>query len=183
MVRAINKSIEGSQQSREFVIMTNSEVLPGNNSYTGPSNPSAEPEEDYEETSRQRGKTRVSTSTELPGTDRVTPPLVTALVNNGASFEEALTSILDGIGEQNEQIPLRMSELERTVHVERDGLREKIDRTKKEVSRSEKRSKERTDEYLAKSLSRMTREAEQRETRLRDDMEKYLEKAWRQIGF
>ena len=76
-----------------------------------------------------------------------------------------------------------MSELERTVHVERDGLREKIDCTKQEVSRSEKRSKGRTDEYLAKNLSRMTREAEQRETRLRDDMEKYLEKAWRQIGF
>ena len=32
--------------------------------------------------------------------------------------------------------------------------------------------KERTDDYLAKNLSRMTREAEQRETRLRDDMEK-----------
>ena len=32
--------------------------------------------------------------------------------------------------------------------------------------------KERTDEHLAKNLSRMTREAEQRELRLRDDMEK-----------
>ena len=32
--------------------------------------------------------------------------------------------------------------------------------------------KERTDENLAKNLSRMTREAEQRELRLRDDMEK-----------
>ena len=32
--------------------------------------------------------------------------------------------------------------------------------------------KERTDEHLAKNLSRMTREAEQRESRLRDDMEK-----------
>ena len=31
--------------------------------------------------------------------------------------------------------------------------------------------KEITDEHLAKSLSRMTREAEQRELRLRDDME------------
>ena len=32
--------------------------------------------------------------------------------------------------------------------------------------------KERTDEYIAKNLSRMTRETEQRELRLRDDMEK-----------
>ena len=32
--------------------------------------------------------------------------------------------------------------------------------------------KERTDEHLAKNLSRMTREAEQRELRLREDMEK-----------
>ena len=32
--------------------------------------------------------------------------------------------------------------------------------------------KERTIEYLAKNLSRMTREAEQKETRLRDDNEK-----------
>ena len=32
--------------------------------------------------------------------------------------------------------------------------------------------KERTDEHIAKNLSRMTREAEQRELRLRDDMEK-----------
>ena len=32
--------------------------------------------------------------------------------------------------------------------------------------------KQRTDEHIAKNLSRMTREAEQRELRLRDDMEK-----------
>ena len=32
--------------------------------------------------------------------------------------------------------------------------------------------KERTDEHLAKNLSRLTREAEQKELRLRDDMEK-----------
>ena len=40
------------------------------------------------------------------------------------------------------------------------------------VSRSGKWLKERTDENLANKLSRMTKEAEQRETRLRDDMEK-----------
>ena len=66
--------------------MTNSEVRPGKNRNTGPYNPPADPEADYEETSRQRIKTRVSTSTKLPGTDRVTPPLVTPLMENGASI-------------------------------------------------------------------------------------------------
>ena len=42
------------------------------------------------------------------------------------------------------------------------------------ISRSEKRLKERTDEHLAKNLLRMTREAEQIELRLRDDMEKLI---------
>ena len=64
-----------------------------------------------------------------------------------------------------------MSELERDVHFEREILREEINRNRQEVSRKEKRLKERTDEHLAKNLSRMTREAEQRELRLRDDME------------
>ena len=91
---------------------------------------------------------------------------------SGASIEEALTNIVGSIGEQNEQMSLRMSELEIAVHVERESLREKINRYRQEVSRSEKRLKERTDEHLAKNLSRMTREAEQRELRLRDDIEK-----------
>ena len=67
---------------------------------------------------------------------------------------------------------LRMSELERAAHIERESLREEINRNRQEVGRSEKRLKERTDEHLAKNLSRMTREAEQRDLRLRDDMEK-----------
>ena len=49
--------------------------------------------------------------------------------------------------------------------------REEINRNKQEVSRSEKRLKDKTDEHLAKNLSRMTREAEQRDLQLRDDME------------
>ena len=65
-----------------------------------------------------------------------------------------------------------MSELQRAVHVEIESLREEINRNRQEVGRSEKRLKERTDEHLAKNLSRKTREAEQRELRLRDDMEK-----------
>ena len=67
---------------------------------------------------------------------------------------------------------LRMSELERAVLVERENLWEDITRSRQEVSRSQKCLKERTDEHLAKNLSRMTREAEQRELQLRDDMEK-----------
>ena len=98
-------------------------------------------------------KTRVSTSTKLPGIKRVTPALVTPLVDESASIEEALTSIVDSIGEQNEQMSPRMSELERAVHVERESVREEINRNSQEVNRSEKRLKERTDEYLVKNLS------------------------------
>ena len=79
--------------------MTNSEVQPGKNRSIWSSNPPADPEAEYEETSRQRGKIRISTSTKLPGTNRMTSPLVTPLVDNGASIEEALTSIVDSIGE------------------------------------------------------------------------------------
>ena len=126
---------------------------------------------DNKKTSRQRAKARISTSTKLPGTDRVTPPLVTPLVDNGTALEDALNNIVASIGEQNEQMSIRMSELERAVHVERESLREEINRNRQEVGRCEKRLKERTDEHIAKNLSR-TREAEQRELRLRDDMEK-----------
>ena len=52
-------------------------------------------EADYEGTSRQRGILRISTSTKLPGTNKVTPPIVTPLVDNGASIEEVLTRIVD----------------------------------------------------------------------------------------
>ena len=83
----------------------------------------------------------------------MTPPLVTPSVDNGASIEEALTNIVGSIGEQNEQMSIRKSELERAVHVERENLREEINRNRQEVSRSEKRLKERTDEHLAKNLS------------------------------
>ena len=172
VIRTISKTTNGSGQSGDFVTMTNSEMRTGKNRNTGLCNPPPDPEAAYEETSRRRNKTRVSTSTKLPGTDRVTPPLVKPLVDNGASIEEALTNIVDSIGEQNEHMSLRMSELERAVHVERESLREDINRNRKEVSRSEKRLKERTDKHLAKNLSLLTREAEQRELRLRDGMEK-----------
>ena len=95
-------------------------------------------------------------------------------MDSGASIEEALTNIVGSIGEQNEQMSLKMSELERAVPVEREILREEVNRNGQEVSRSENCLKERTDKHLAKNLSRMTREAELRDLRLRDDMEKKL---------
>ena len=167
VVRTISKDANTSGQARDFASMTNSETRTGENKNIGLGNASADPEVDNEKTSRQRIKARISTSTNLPGIDRVTLPLVTPLVETGASLEEALNNIVGSIGEQNEQMSIRMSE-----HVERESLREEINRNRQEVGRSEKRSKERTDEHIAKNLSRMTRGAEQRELRLRDDMEK-----------
>ena len=78
------------------------------------------------------------------------------------------------MGEQNEQLSIRKCKLERVVHVERESLREETNRNSQEVSRSEKCLTERTDEYLARNLSRMTREAEEREKRLRGDLEQIL---------
>ena len=174
VVRTISNDTNTSGQSRDVVSMTNSEMRTGQNRNIGLSNASADPEVDNEKTSRQRIKARILTSSKLPGIDRVTPPLVTPLSENRASieeFEEALNNIVGSIGEQNEQMSIRMSELERAVHIERESLREEINRKRQEVGRSEKRLKERTDEHMAKNWSRMTREAEKRESRLRDDME------------
>ena len=153
VVRSISKTTNTSDQSRDFVSMTNLETRTGENRNIGLSNASAAQEVDNEKTSRQRIKARISTSTKLPGIDRVTPPLVTPLVENGASIEEALSNIVGSIGEQNEQMTIRMSELERAVHDEKESLREEINRNRQEVGRSEKRLKERTDEHIVKNLS------------------------------
>ena len=110
--------------------MTNSEMRNGESRNTRLSNAPADPGVENEKTSRQRIKARISTSTKLPGIDRVTPLLVAPLVNNGASIEEALTNIVGSIGEQNEQMSLRMSELERAVHVQRESMREEINRNR-----------------------------------------------------
>ena len=83
-MRTISKTTNGSGQSGDFVNMTNSEMRTGENRNTGLSNAPADPEVDNEKTSRQRIKARISTSTKLPGIDKVTPPLVTPLVDNGA---------------------------------------------------------------------------------------------------
>ena len=89
-VRTISKAIDGMQRSREFMTMTNSEKQPGKDRRTASVNTPAEPEADYEETSRQRGKTRISTSTTLPGTNRVTPLPITPLGDNGSSIRRGL---------------------------------------------------------------------------------------------
>ena len=103
VVRTKSKTTNTSSQSSDFVSMTNSETRTGENRNIGLSSASADPEMDHEKTSRQRIKARISTSTKLPGIDRVTPPLVTPLVENKASIEEALNNIVGSIGEQNEQ--------------------------------------------------------------------------------
>ena len=114
VVRTKGKTTNGSGQSGDFVNMTNSEMRTGEKRNTGLSNAPAVPEVDNEKTSRQRIKARISTSTELPGIDRVTPPLVTPLVDNGASIEEALTNIVVSIGELNEHMSLRMRKRQST---------------------------------------------------------------------
>ena len=55
---------------------------------------------------------------------------MTPLVDNGASIEEALNNIIGSIGEQNEQMSITMSELERAVHVERESMGEEINRNR-----------------------------------------------------
>ena len=172
VVTTISKEANTSGQSKDFAIRTSLEPQPGESRNRGLDNVLMDPEINNEKTLKQRVKARISTSTKLPGTDRVTPPLVTPLVENGAALEEALNNIVDSLGEQNEQMSIRMSELERAVHIERESLGEEINRNRQEVGRSEKRLKERTDEHMTRNLSRMTREAEQRELRLRADMEK-----------
>ena len=126
----ISKTTNGSGQPGDFVNMTNLEMQTGESRNTGLSNAPADPEVDSEKTSRQRIKARILTSTKLPGIERVTPPLVMPLVENGASIEEVLTNTVGSIGEQNEQMSLRMSELEMAVHVERENLREEINRNR-----------------------------------------------------
>ena len=125
VVRTISKTTNTSGQSGDFVSMTNLELRTGESRNKGLSNAPADPEMNNGKMSRQRIKARISTSTKLPGIDRVTPPLVTPLVDNGVSIEEALTNIVGSIGQQNEEMPIRMSELERAVHVERESLRKK----------------------------------------------------------
>ena len=108
VVTTISKEANTPGQSKDFAIMTTSELQAEESRNRGLGNALADHEVDNEKTSRQRVKARISTSTKLPGTDRVTPPLVTPLVDNGAALEEALNNIVDSLGEQNEQMSIRM---------------------------------------------------------------------------
>ena len=170
-VRTINKSMYGMQRSKQFITMTSSEEQSGKDRKVGSGITPAEPEADYEETSRQRGRTRISSSSKLRRTNRVTTSLGTPLVDNGTTMEEALICIVDSMFEQSEQMSKRMSALERAVHVERGSLREEINRNRQKVDKSEKGLVEREGEYMAKNMSRMTRVTEERERRLRGDVE------------
>ena len=61
---------------------------------------------------------------------------MTPSVDDGASIEEALTRIMEKMSEKNDQTSIRMSELERAAHVERENLRLHINRNIQEVSQS-----------------------------------------------
>ena len=110
-------------------------------------------EAEYERPLRQREAARVSTSFKLPVKNKLRAPLVTPLIDEGVSVEEALTIIVNGRVEQQEHISKRMIELERAVHVEREGFPEEILCNKQEVSHSEKCLKKKMDNHLARSLS------------------------------
>ena len=92
--------------------ITNSDMQLGTTRVTAAGTTLGELEVYYKGTSRQRLTARVSTNTELSGANKVTPPVVTPLVDNGSSTEESLIRIVDGMGEQNEQVTIRISELE-----------------------------------------------------------------------
>ena len=77
VVTTISKEANTPGQSKDFAIRTSSEPQTGESRTRGLGNALADPEIDNEKTSKQRVKARISTSTKLPGTDRVTPPLVT----------------------------------------------------------------------------------------------------------
>ena len=62
-------------------------------------------------------------------------------MDNGAALEEALNNIVDSLGEQNEQMSIRMSELERAVHIERESLRKKETAIDKKLAGAKNASK------------------------------------------
>ena len=61
---------------------------------------------------------RALISTKLSATIRVTPSFVIFLVNNEISLTEVLTRIIDGIEEEEQQVLIRMKEVETAVHFE-----------------------------------------------------------------
>ena len=66
VVKTISMTTNGSDQSGDFVNMTNSEMRTSKNKNTGLCDTPADPEMDHEKTSMQRIIARISTSTKLP---------------------------------------------------------------------------------------------------------------------
>ena len=58
-----------------------------------------------------------------------------------------------------QQFSIRSSELERAVHIERDNFLKEVARNSQETRQNEKRINERTNDLLAKKMSRKNREA------------------------
>ena len=90
VVTTISKEANTSGQSKDFANRTSSEPQHGESRTRGLGNALMDPEMNHEKTLKQRVKARISTSTKLPGTDRVTPPLVTPLMDNGGSTRGSL---------------------------------------------------------------------------------------------
>ena len=86
-VRTITTPMHGLQPSREFMTIAHSDMQSGTTRVTRTGTTLGELEAEFEAPSRQRGTTRVSTSTKLPGTNKVTPTLLTPLVDNRAPLE------------------------------------------------------------------------------------------------
>ena len=84
-----------------------------------------EVEADYERPLKQREAARFSTNTKLSVTNKMTQPLVTPLVVDRMSIEEALTRFMDRMCEQQEQISNRMSALEKERERESERERER----------------------------------------------------------
>ena len=136
VVTTISKEANTPGQSKDFAIRTSSEPQPEESRTRGLGNALMDPEINNEKTLKHRVKARISTSTKLPCSNRVTPPLVTPLMDNGAALEEALNNIVGSLGDTNmNKMSIRMSELERAVHIERESLREEINRNRQEVGR------------------------------------------------
>ena len=79
---------------------------------------------------------------------------------------------------------IRMIELERAVHIERESLREGKNRNRQEVSTSENRLrlKNKTDEYLARNLSRLMREVEERKKHIKGDLKQFQSQQEQTLG-
>ena len=65
----------------------------------------------------------------------MTPLFLTPFVNDGISVDEDLPRTKDKIVEQEQQISVRLSELERAVHIERENLLDTCFATSKKLAR------------------------------------------------